>query len=78
MYIPYKIRDEDCLIRVDRVSFQKPDPYADNDWDCFGWQECDYTVCNLDKTPNLDLALSLTAVEESEIENTIWSTYETV
>lgn len=61
-----------CLLRVDYFKHQPPmGPRADSDWDCYGWTDINYTVCDRRGRPAPWLERKVTPTEHSELESLI-------
>jgi hypothetical protein len=61
-----------CTIQVGRVFVQEPmGPSADSDWDCYGYSEIEFTVCDRRGRPAPWLERKMTYDEKSDIETLI-------
>jgi hypothetical protein len=61
-----------CRIQVDRFHIQKPmGPRADSDWDCYGYTDIDFTVCDRRGRPAPWLAKKLTDSDTQRINTEI-------
>ena len=61
-----------CLINPTHVFVQKPmGPSADSDWDCYGYSEIEFTVCDRRGRPAPWLERKMTDKDKQEIETLI-------
>lgn len=57
-----------CIVQPDRVFVQKPlGPKASNDYDCYGYSEVEFTVCDRNGRPAPWLAKKLTEQDTARI-----------
>ena len=64
-----KVAGIPCTIQVDRLFVQEPlGPNCDSDWDCYGYTEFDFTVCDRNGRPAPWLERKLTNEDRERLE----------
>ena len=59
-----------CIVTLDRMFVQKPlGPNCDSDWDCYGYTEIEFTVCDRRGRPAPWLERKMSDEDQSRIEN---------
>ena len=70
MEIKTRISGIPCIVTLDRMFVQKPlGPNCDSDWDCYGYTEIKFTVCDRRGRPAPWLELKMSDKDRSRIEN---------
>ncbi len=68
--IETKIAGIPCIAKLDRMFVQKPlGPSCDSDYDCYGYTEIEFTVCDRRGRPAPWLERKMTYKDQSRIEN---------
>lgn len=63
-----------CIVKIDSLFVQKPmGPTADSDWDCYGYTDLEYTVCDRRGRPAPWLERKMTEKDEARIEGELLS-----
>lgn len=70
MQIETRISGIPCIVKLDSITIQKPlGPNCDSDWDCYGYTEIEFTVCDRLGRPAPWLELKMSDKDQSRIEN---------
>ena len=72
MEIETRIAGIPCIVKLDSMFVQKPmGPNCDSDWDCYGYTEIEFTVCDRRGRPAPWLELKMSDKDRSLIENAL-------
>ena len=72
MELSTKIAGIPCIVKLGHVTVQKPlGPNCDSDWDCYGYTEIEFTVCDRRGRPAPWLELKMSDKDRSRIENAL-------